>query len=316
MLTNKTLSFATANLFNFVEPPGAFYDFENIYEREAWQEKCRWTQRQLSQLDADVVGLQEVFSIEATRELMSQIGYPHFATVDSPDIEQEYIYSKPVVAIASRYPISHISPVTPPKEMSQGYQTQLPPFSRQPIQAIIDVPDIGEVAVYVCHLKSQRATESLEAELEQPLIGRWLSAQQRGWEALMLRLFIQQQYQTHPIPTVLMGDFNQTISSDITGLLTQEVEQQGNLLTLKDSWQLFQLTHPDAERQPTHYHFATGNILDYILLSQEFHPDSQYSLADVTDYRALDKHLINPSFEQDKQASDHAFVAVTVRFVL
>jgi hypothetical protein len=70
------------------------------------------------------------------------------------------------------------------------------------------------------------------------------------------------------------------------------------------------------ERPATHYHFAKGNVLDYILLSQEFQPDSQYSLADVCQYVTLDEHLINPIFDKDQQASDHAFIAVTVQFVL
>jgi len=316
LLLDKTLSFATANLFNFVEPPNAFYDFENIYDHAAWQEKNRWTKQQLTLLDADVVGLQEVFSIDASKAMMKQLGYPYFASVDKPIIEQEYIYSKPVVAIASKYPIIEVNPVYPPDAIALDYQIQLPTFSRIPIQAIINIPDIGEIAVYVCHLKSQRAVECLTPERHQPLIGRWLSTQQRGWEALMLRLFMQQAYQSRPMPTILMGDFNQALSSDITGILTQHDEQLDNVLSIQDSWQLFNPMASAEERQATHYHFAKGNVLDYILLSQEFQPDSQYSVAEVTDYCVLDKHLINPSFEHDKQASDHAFVSVTVSFVL
>ncbi|MDC5705342.1 endonuclease/exonuclease/phosphatase family protein [Vibrio europaeus] len=316
MLTNKTLSFATANLFNFVEPPQAFYDFENIYDGEAWQEKCRWTQEKLTSLNADIVGVQEVFSIDAARRLFEELGYPHFAVVDEPNLEQDYICSQPVVAIASRYPIISVSAVTPPSSIEECYQVKAPDFSRKPICATVDVPDIGEVAVYVCHLKSQRPTDSLDAEKSHSLVGQWLSSQQRGWEALMLRLFMEQQYNNHPIPTVLMGDMNQTINSNITGLLTQQVNESDKQLRLRDSWQLQSASAIESERPPTHYHFSKGNVLDYILLSQEFQPGSQYSMADVTGYQTLDTHLINPSFDKDKQASDHAFVAVTVQFVL
>lgn len=316
LFADKKITFATANLFNFVEPPNAFYDFENIYEHQAWREKKRWTQHQLTQLNADIVGLQEIFSIAAAQQMMEQLGYSYFATVETPTVEQDYIYSKPVVAIASKYPITQVNPVSPISEIALDYQTQIPSFSRQPVQTIIHVPEIGDIAVYVCHLKSQRATESRSPERDLPLVGRWLSSQQRGWEALMLRLFMQREYQHSPRPTVLLGDFNQAISSDITGLLTEQVEQPDSALTLEDSWQLFNLTRPNAERKVTHYHFANGNVLDYILLSQEFQPHSPYSLADVTDYLVLDKHLTNPHFELDKQASDHAFVATTVRFIL
>lgn len=322
MITDKTLSFATANLFNFIEPPGAFYDFENIYELEAWRTKCLWTQDQLQILDADIIGVQEVFSIEAARILVEKIGYPYFATIDTPHIEQDYIYSQPVVAVASRYPIIRVEAVTPIKTIEESYRVQLPEFSRKPIFAVIDVPDVGEIAIYVCHLKSQRSIESncqdtcSASVINHSLIGRWLSSQQRGWEAVMLRLFMEHQYTLHPIPTVLMGDMNQPLTSNITGLLTSEPNLKLKGLTLKDSWSIFSEHQPNIERSPTHYHFSKGNVLDYILLSQEFQPDSQYSFADIAAYKVLGEHLTNPIFERDKQASDHAFVATTVRFVL
>ncbi|RJX75111.1 endonuclease/exonuclease/phosphatase family protein [Vibrio sinensis] len=316
MITDKTLTFASANLFNFIEPPGAFYDFENIYESDAWQEKCRWIALHFEQLNADVVGVQEVFSVEAARALFETLGYPHFACIDEPHIESEYIYSQPVVALASKYPITFVETVTPPTIIEQNYSTVTPKFSRKPLSVIIDVPEIGEVAVYVCHLKSQRATDSVSPDYSHQMIGQWLSSQQRGWEALMLRVFMEQSYQKHPIPTVLMGDMNQPLVSDITGLLTHNIEQPPQRLKLQDSWDIFSLNKPEIERSPTHYHFAKGNVLDYILLSQEFQPNSQYSMAEVTAYQVLDQHLINPIYERDKQASDHAFVGITVRFVL
>ncbi|MFW7526293.1 endonuclease/exonuclease/phosphatase family protein [Vibrio ostreicida] len=316
MLTDKTLTLATANLFNFIKPPNAFYDFENIYDNAAWQQKCRWTQHNLQILNADIIGVQEVFSIDAAQQLFADMGYPYFTCVDTPHVESGYIYSQPVVALASRYPITHTQAVTTCALPLEKTNLDIPEFSRAPIYAVIDVPDIGQVAVYVCHLKSQRASANDAPEQAQALIGRWLSSQQRGWEAVLLRLFIEQQYQTQPVPTALLGDMNQPLTLGITGLLTSALSPESVRLNLEDSWSLYHNNQPAAERPATHYHFATGNVLDYILLSQEFHPDSQHCLADITQYQTLDNHLINPNFEQDKQASDHAFVAVTARFVL
>ena len=314
MLTDYKLTFATANLFNFVEPPAAFYEFDNIYDDQAWLGKCQWIERQLAQLDADVVGLQEVFSIDAASTLFDKLGYPYFSTVEHPHVEDEYIYSKPVVAIASRFPIKLTQKVVPPLDLCQGYSPTLPEFSRHPIHALIEVPVLGELSVYVCHLKSQRPIEPTHPELEYPLLGSWLSSQQRGWEAVMLRLFMENEYRSNPKPTVLLGDMNQTICSDTTGWLVKQMQGDGSDLVLKDSWDL--LEDNDKHRPATHYHFAKGNVLDYILMSQEFHPDSDVSLVDVTSFNTLDSHLTNPNYEQDKHASDHAFIAVTSRFVL
>ncbi|WP_070967706.1 endonuclease/exonuclease/phosphatase family protein [Vibrio sonorensis] len=316
METKFKLTFASANLFNFVAPPNAFYDFENIYEQDVWQEKCEWTKKALIKLGADIIGVQEVFSIEECKSLFQQLGYEYFACVDTPNIEQDYIYSKPVVALASKYPLTFVKCVAKPIEIESLYQASLPEFSRKPLHAIVTVPEVGEVAVYVCHLKSQRASESQDPEQSSMLVGRWLSAQQRAWEAVMLRLYMEREYRDHPIPTVLMGDVNQTLESDITGLLIEDADSQGMGLGLKDSW--WQLSDQDSGcvRRATHYHFAIGNVLDYILVSQEFHLDSQYSLADLVEYKTLDEHLINPKYELDKCASDHAFIAVSAQFVL
>ncbi|OLQ93344.1 endonuclease [Vibrio panuliri] len=316
MITNTTLTLATANLFNFIEPPNAFYDFENIYDTQAWHAKCEWTKKQILELDADIIGLQEVFSIEAAEKLVTELGYSHFATVAIPHIESDYIHSQPVVAVASKFPFKHVEPVTSSSLIAQHYSIEPPSFSRPPIFAVIDVPDVGDIAFYVCHLKSQRPTQSDSEQYSHPIIGQWLSTQQRGWEAVMLRLFMEMKYQTHPMPTILVGDMNQSLAHHVTGLLTHPVDQSLTALNLQDSWDIFTLNEPLRARPATQYHFAQGNVLDYILVSQEFQPNSPHSLADVKQYQVQDKHLINPNYEQDKQASDHAFVAVTVQFVL
>ncbi|MEF1261890.1 endonuclease/exonuclease/phosphatase family protein, partial [Vibrio harveyi] len=109
---------------------------------------------------------------------------------------------------------------------------------------------------------------------------------------------------------------NQAITS--TSVNKVLIEHYGDSVTdlqLNDGWEL--QVAPTLEPRPaTHYHFAKGNVLDYILLSQEFDAHADISIAEVTRYEVLDAHLINPSFERDKNASDHAFVALTVEIKL
>ena len=310
------MTVATANLFNFLQPPDAFYEFSNIYSQEDWLLKCQWTKSQIIELDADIIGLQEVFSIDAAEQLLADCGYPHFVTVDTPKLESDYIYSQPVVALASKFPIIQVEAVESPHKSVEAYQIELPKFSRMPISAIVDVPNLGEIAVYVCHLKSQRATEPSLGTDANPVLGQWLSSQQRGWESIMLRLFMEQKYQESPRPTLLVGDMNQPLDSDITGLITKTTSDESNRLQLKDSWDIYVDGEQEVARSATHYHFAKGNTLDYVLLSQEFQPNSQCSIAEVTHYRIQEEHLINPIYERDKQASDHAFVAVTTQFLI
>ncbi|MGR5278720.1 endonuclease/exonuclease/phosphatase family protein [Vibrio rotiferianus] len=317
-MSNKNrITFASANLFNFIAPPGAYYDFENIYSLDDWHDKLTWTKSQFEQLDPDVIGLQEVFSIEETKAFFAEIGYEYFATVDTPHIEGDYIYSRPVVAVASRFPIESFEAVTFDKETLNAFgEIDAPTFSRKPVRACIVHPIIGHISVYVTHLKSQRPADSDTPEQASRPIARWLSTQQRGWEAAMLRDAMQRQYALIPMPTVLMGDMNQAITpTSVNNVLTEHYGDSVTDLQLNDGWEL-QMSPSLESRPATHYHFAKGNVLDYILLSQEFDAHADVSIAEVTNYQVLDSHLINPSFERDKNASDHAFVALTVEIKL
>ncbi|EHH2454296.1 endonuclease/exonuclease/phosphatase family protein [Vibrio parahaemolyticus] len=311
------MTFVTANLFNFVAPPNAYYNFENIYSQEQWRDKLAWTQNQLERLEPDVIGLQEVFSIEQARAYFLSLDYPYFATVDTPRIEDEYIYSRPVVAIASRFPIENVKRVEfDSSSLTPFGANTAPDFSRKPIYAQVVHPVLGHIAVYVTHLKSQRPADTETPEVSSRIMARWLSTQQRGWEAAMLREAMQAQYRKQPIPTVLLGDMNQPISKhSVNGILTESFGDSTTELQLQDGWKL-QTTPPLGARPATHYHFSTGSILDYILLSQEFDAHSDLSVAEVMDYQVLDQHLINPSYERDKNASDHAFVSLTVEVKL
>lgn len=315
------ITFVTANLFNFIAPPDACYDFENIYSDAQWQGKLSWTQNQLEKLEPDIIGLQEVFSIDQAKAFFRELGYPHFATVDNPHVKDEYIYTHPVVAIASRYPIEQVQPVTfDGASLLPFGVNSAPQFSRRPIYAKIIHPTLGHLAVYVTHLKSQRPAEpnstDSDADGTSHVLARWLSTQQRGWEATMLRHSMQRQYKDKPMPTVLMGDMNQPLTiNSVNRVLLENVGDNVTEIHLRDGWDL-QVSPPESTRPATHYHFSAGNVLDYILLSQEFDAHCEISIGEVVDYQVLDQHLINPSYERDKYASDHAFVALTVEIKL
>lgn len=316
------LRFATANLFNYLAPPNAFYDFNNIYEADQWEKKQQWLARKLLKLDADVIGFQEIFSSEHLLSQLSELGYDHCAVVDQPKVSQDYIYSHPVVGIASRYPIIDVEAVS-----AHVPGTNAPfSFNRKPLRATIKHPSLGNIDVYVVHFKSQRPT--LDSELndaepftawQQENFGRWLSTVQRGYEAHLLHNVIMERKKATANPVILMGDFNQLLTSQEFSSLrsTHRFRQPDTYMPLLpyhliDSWELFCHNNTIA-RTPTHYTGASGQVLDYILLSSDFSDEADHPIAKVIDYHVEDQHLVNPSFELDSVASDHAFVSVTVQ---
>jgi len=316
------IRFATANLFNYLSPPDAFYEFNNIYETHHWQGKQQWLTTRLLELDADVIGFQEIFSADALKEQLSALNYHYFAVIDEPRVSQEYIYSRPVVGIASKYELSDIQAI----EVNKPNTNQPFVFNRKPLRATLNHPALGTIDIYVVHFKSQRPTLDVEIEETEDSFnawqsenyGRWISSVQRGFEAHILHNVIMERKRLSGNPVVLMGDFNQIISSQEFASLRsthrfRQPESYAPLLPyhLTDSWELY--SHSDkSPRKPTHYTGASGQVLDYILLSSDFSPEADHHIAHVVDYCVDDKHLINPSFELDRFASDHAFVCVTL----
>ncbi|WP_068545702.1 endonuclease/exonuclease/phosphatase family protein [Thalassotalea crassostreae] len=351
-MENSKLKIATFNLFNYLEPPGAFYDFDRIYSIEQWTKKQKWVSDYLAQYQPDIIGFQEVFSPDSLKQLVATQGYAYFAVIDAPQVIDDFIYRSPVVAIASRYPIVEANAVQPDITLAQsiGLSEEFS-FSRKVLRATVDVPHLGNCDCYVVHFKSKRSMidvddvtnkEVLENSAEKSIIehlkgsiaGGWGSSIQRGSEAALLLVDMIQRREQTTNPMVLMGDFNNTLSDGILRHLQTDSlrfvskfdsERYLQKYCLKDSWDLFEAaqinesTEP-AElkaaklnvRSPTHYYGETSSILDYILLSCEFDASYQDSLYQVSEYHTYDRHLINPIFERDGESTDHGIVLITM----
>jgi len=332
-------------LFNYLEPPNAFYEFERIYSAEQWQKKQRWIAEYLREHQPDIIGFQEVFSAEPLKALVTAQGYEYFAVVDQPDIIDEFIYQRPVVAIASRYPIVDINAVQPNLALAQtlGLANDFS-FSRKVLRATIDVPHIGHCDCYVVHLKSKRsmieiddknkdwsAEKTIIESLKAQVAGGWGSTIKRGSEATLLMIDMIERREVTGHPMVLMGDFNNNLTDGVLNhLLTNTLRFVSSIdrdaylakYCLQDAWDLFQtaLTNDATEtkfeerliRTPTHYFGGGSSVLDYILFSCEFDASYHDSLYQVSSYNTYDRHLINPIFERDGESTDHGIVLVTL----
>lgn len=331
-------------MFNYLEPPNAFYEFERIYSAEQWKKKQNWISHYLTEYQPDIVGFQEVFSTDSLKQLVKKQGYDYFVVVDQPEVIDDFIYKSPVVAIASRYPITEVVAVEPNTEVVQslGVDNDFS-FSRKVLRATVDVPHLGCCDCYVVHFKSKRSmiefddkNQELSPEkiiiesLKAQVAGGWGSTIQRGNEATLLMVDMIERREATGYPMVLMGDFNNTLQDGVLShLLTDNlrfvsaIDQKTFLAKycLNDSWDLFKtaLTNEDNEnlnveviRAPTHYFGGKGSVLDYILLSSEFDATHHDSLYQVSNYATCDQHLINPIFEVDGESTDHGIVMVTM----
>ena len=263
LITDTQLKIATFNLFNYLEPPNAFYEFERIYSAEQWAKKQKWIAEYLREYQPDIIGFQEVFSAPSLKELVIAQGYPYFEVVDQPQVIDDFIYRRPVVAIASRYPIVDVAAVKSNTDLAQtlGLANDFS-FSRKVIRATVDLPHMGNCDCYVVHFKSKRSMIELDERnnswspektiiesLKAQVAGGWGSTIQRGSEATLLMIDMIERREATGHPMVLMGDFNNTLTDGVLNHLTtntlrfvSNIDRDAYLAKycLNDAWDLFQ----------------------------------------------------------------------------
>ena len=332
-------------MFNYLEPPNAFYQFERIYSAVQWQKKQKWICDYLANQRPDIIGFQEVFSIKSLKELVRANGYQFFSVIDEPEVIDDFIYKSPVVALASRHPIIETTTIKPDLMLAQsiGLSKEFS-FSRKVLRATIAIPHLGCCDCYVVHFKSKRpmiefneqqvnlsAEQVVIEHLKAEVAGSWGSSIQRGSEATLLLTDMISRREKTQYPMVLMGDYNNNLTDGVLSqLLTNSlrlVPQADYQLYLEkyclnDAWHLYhkalsnEVNNSDellsVKRTPTHYFAGSGEVIDYLLLSCEFDASYHGSLYQVTDYHVYDRHLINPIFARDGESTDHAPISVTL----
>mgnify|MGYP000990816791 CR=1 FL=1 len=326
----------TFNLFQFVEPPYSWYIKKDKFTPEQWIEKTTWIKNQISEMNCDVIGFQEVFSKDALKQLVLELGFKYFKTIDNPktDKKNENVYTSTIVALASKYPIKNLKKVqTDFSSLKKHNVSGFFKFAREPIKATIALENKKYLDVYVCHLKSNRDNEfeyifTKDASLEdkknkvkKALEDNYsLSLKQRLCEASSL--FSNIKLNTNP--AILMTDLNDKEFSLTIDALTNKRYHDETLIKddylLLDAYYYFKAKiynpHPEQKeikRTPTSYFAGKGNVLDYIFVSTLFDKTRKNSIGKITSYEVFDKHL-QKNHNGSILQSDHAQVVCEVEF--
>ncbi|MDO6708323.1 endonuclease/exonuclease/phosphatase family protein [Photobacterium sp. 1_MG-2023] len=340
------MKFATFNLYQFLEPGNWWYEktAQNTYSQALWDQKTGWIQDTLRAIDADVVGFQEVFSKNALQALCNAAGFEHFAVVGraGQDEQDPQVFTRPVVALASKHPIVSLSEVGVSGEvaanlpLANGFA-----FSRTPIKAVLNTPEFGLIQVYVTHLKSKRPlyqtqyspADDLEDKVFEEVLGqaqgKIAALLQRGAEAALLAADVAKDQRYSKMPSVVLGDMNCDYTSveydalspsnympDIPKANGSEedrhaVKAYANQLWLDSSY----LRAEQKDNAPTYYYHGKGSSLDYIFLTESFlNAGGRVARHQVWDDHLLDRDTGKPhgNQAQKKVSSDHAIVSVEI----
>lgn len=319
----QEIRFATFNVCNLSQPGAKLYDNLEPLTEAAYEAKVDWTAQQLDQLNADVIGLQEIFSLDALRDVMARSRRYRDATLAGfappPDPVTGAPRLTPEVALITRLPLA--APAAAYIMFPEGVclpegSRDADRFARAPLHAQVVLPD-GRIAdVIVVHLKSKRPDYRNGDVGDDPMLhaqANLRSLIRRGTEAVALRALVSALEREHHRPRVVLGDFNDTVDAVTTTIVTGEgagaqpgAELSGRLFDCNE----IQLGRDNLRHVGyTIVHEGHHMTIDHVLVSEEFNPASRYAVGEVVDVTYLNDHLL-----QDRpEASDHGQVLVRLR---
>lgn len=325
-MSATTLTVATCNAMNLALPQRVFYPNQEVYSEHEFQRKIEWLGDRLAMLAADVVMVQEVWDRRALQAAVSR-SHMHRADVRVPGAETDGAQSgTPVVGLISRLEVLSIDT---PETLPEPFQIEVPGlgrlqrFSRPPLLARLRMKHGQCFTAVGVHLKSKRA-KFLRGEDGEPLedrddpqvatLANLRSLMIRGAEAAAVRALLLPILQDRDEPVILLGDCNDSPQSVTTQLMaaTSEVaySRKARATALFNAWDVQGEAALKRDVAYSHIHQGWPELLDQIFVSEEFLPQSAFSLGDVRRVDAFNDHL---HAGHSRHTSDHGLVRAVIR---
>lgn len=348
----RDLSFATFNLLNLQAIGGLTYGdtppFPDTPEgHAAYDLKVKWTAEKLRELDAEVIGFQELWSAQALLDVFKAAGLDQDYDLIARDAPGP---GQPQVALAVRKGEDGASQLLP----GAAWQAEFPDdfrfdglretdgseeeitvtvskFSRPILVARIQPtgtrPKPPEVAVYVAHLKS-KGPARLSFRNAPEVLDTWPSLTKsavahirRVMEAAAFRAMLDQEMKRADdslSPTVVIGDLNDDSLSVTTEMIAAEpgyrmIEKSrtGN----KSDAGLYSVERLQQLRSLRHVYYThiyknKMESLDHILVSEEFYDHARRRLWSFREMEVINDHLSRETKKELAEigASDHGLV--------
>ncbi len=327
----QEIRFATFNVCNLAPPGAKLYDNLAPLSPEEYDAKATWIARQIDELDADVIGFQEIFSQAALRDVLARTRNYREALHAGFDPDPNATRLTPNVALVSRLPLAA------PPAMYANFPADVPcdsgspdsdRFARAPLHVQVVLPGERIADVFVVHLKSRRPDYRGGDNGEDPLQYAMASLRSlvwRGTEAVALRVLLSKMMRGTRRPCIVLGDFNDTADAVTTTIVLGNggtYGSTGNLGTgaaeerrgrLFDSNRIRRSRHEERPAGPrdagvnyTTVHEGHYSTIDHVLVSEEFNGVSPRAIGEVLDVSYFNEHLGTARPE----ASDHGQVLV------
>lgn len=314
---------ASFNLLNLALPSTVFYGKQQYTEEEYAQKKA-WISLQLTKLDADLIGFQELFDEAALREIVKAHPLYRGATV----VVGQRRGGSPGVALVSRYPVTARSDYAQFLEQLEieGLVIPFKDFSRPILKVRVEVRKGLSLEVFVAHLKSKRPLVPEGVDRHDALEiskGKARALLLRATEANALRTILMDTLEHRDTPVVVLGDLNDTHTSVTTRIISGEepprywpTEHKAKVWdTLLYHAKDIQARQSSQDVYYTHIHNGHYESLDHILVSQELVRENPKRVGRVVYVQAFNDHIIDQTLASERannSESDHAQVVATI----
>lgn len=327
-----TLMLATANVLNLAQAGRFFYSGQDPYSETDFRRKVDWLGERIQVLNADVLAVQEVWDEVALRAAVAASGL-NYGFVSVPGAEngpgQSGAQGTPRVGIVTRLAVELVESLVdfPPQAVVQvpglGAYNR---FERPPLLVTLRLKHGQPVAVITAHLKSKRpkflqdADGRTSEDTEDPAVqalGALRSLIMRASEAMALRLKVVELLHRTRLPLIVMGDLNDSPHSVTTQLIaatSQTAYDRGARdSALYSAWDVQGEAALRRDVAYSHIHQGYPEVLDQMLVSEEFVATSRHAIGDVRRVEVFNDHLFEG---RDRTRSDHGFVRALLRLRL
>jgi predicted extracellular nuclease len=341
-MTKTKFSVATFNLYNLNTPGAAMYTNPGWTE-EQFRRKQRWISFQLTLLEADVVGCQELWSRAALERVLGfeedvnqeklARSYDILTTPAGADgdeiscaalVRKGLLVGEPEWIADFPEEVRLQSENDPDDPHAPHIDVTITQFSR-PVLHFEVQPDADDdaIAIYVVHLKSKLPTRVDQEPwytkkafgLHAEALGAGISTIRRTAEAVAVRIMLSKVMKGSEAPVIVLGDINDGQHSNTANILTAQPNylvgdaKGGSDIGLYTA-QTLQEYRDTRDVYYTHIHQDIRESLDHVLVSEQFYDNSRKR-------RWLFKNLVinNDHLDfgnhRDSGTGDHGIVMAT-----
>ena len=323
-MNNDRFRVGTFNLYNLASPERQYYDRQ--YTKADYRLKLDWLRNQLTRMDCDIVGFQEIFHVDAMEETLTGNSLYDNATLIAPGENGE----RPVVGLASRFKVLGYESITSFPEDARldfdGLAIPITQFSRPVLRVRLQISSVLDIVVFVVHLKSKNPMIPEDQNRHDPLqraIGKARSLIRRAAEATALRSLLIDYMRNNNDPVIVLGDINDTGHAVTSEIITGSPPWRRQAFDQKLSiWDVLLYNVNDIQARQSyrdvyysHIHNGHYESLDHILVSQELVRQNPQHVGYVEYVQVLNDHLLDDTLS-DKRIprwqSDHGQAVATI----